>query len=257
MGYGYNEAVKGGRIRAGKRFNDFLSAGASYTFETVDISQVAPNATQALLAEQGKNDISKIGLSLKYDRRDNVFSPRHGYVFDNFIEIAGGGLGGDKDFTKGYIHFSKYFPMFKKSVFEVRLRGGMVRAFDDSNTVPLFERFFAGGASTIRGYDERTVGPIDPVTNDPLGGEAMFIANLEYTYPLGEYLKLAGFFDTGNVWADYNDIFGTSLFSSVGVGIRVKTPLGPVSVDYGWPLDLQPGETAKEGKFHFNISRGF
>ena len=121
----------------------------------------------------------------------------------------------------------------------------------------IYERFFAGGANTIRGYHERKVGPIDTATHDPLGGETMFVNNLEYTYPLVDFLKLATFFDAGNVWAKNSDFFSEKLFKSIGLGLRVKTPIGPISVDYGWPLDLEPGETRKTGRFHFNVSRGF
>ena len=70
-------------------------------------------------------------------------------------------------------------------------------------------------------------------------------------------MKLAAFYDTGNVWEKNSDFFKDELFSSVGLGVRVKTPIGPISVDYGWPLDLEPGEEEKKGRFHFNVSREF
>ena len=130
-------------------------------------------------------------------------------------------------------------------------------SFSDTEKVPIYERFFAGGSSTIRGYHERKVGPIDPVTEDPVGGEALFIYNAEYTYSLTDFLKVATFFDTGNVWKKRGDFLSGGLKSSVGLGLRVKTPIGPISVDYGWPLNKEPGEEGKKGRFHFNISRGF
>ncbi|MBN2120751.1 MAG: outer membrane protein assembly factor BamA [Candidatus Omnitrophica bacterium] len=257
VGYGYNEKKRGGRLRLGKRFSDFLSAGANYTFETVTISDLSENATNALKQEEGENNISSVGLSLAYDRRDSVFNPTKGFIISSSLDVAGGGLGGDKDFIRVYSSFSNYFPLFRNSVLELKLRTGFAQAYDNSDEVPIYERFFAGGSSSIRGYHERKVGPIDPISEDPIGGEALFLGNLEYTYPLGDYLKLAAFYDTGNVWARYSDFLSGDLFSSIGLGIRVKTPLGPISVDYGWPLDLEPGEEKKEGRFHFNISRGF
>ena len=72
-----------------------------------------------------------------------------------------------------------------------------------------------------------------------------------------DFLKVATFFDSGEVWEKNGDFFSTDLKKSIGLGIRVKTPIGPVSVDYGWPLDLLPGQDSKEGRFHFNVSRGF
>jgi len=120
------------------------------------------------------------------------------------------------------------------------------------------ERFFAGGAYTIRGYEERKIGPIDAVTKDPLGGESMIVGNIEYTYPLFEFLKAAAFFDTGNVWRRMEDVGTGNFKSSFGFGARIKTPIGPVRLDYGIPLNKEPGEESKSpGRFHFSISHGF
>ena len=86
----------------------------------------------------------------------------------------------------------------------------------------------------------------------------MLISNVEYTYPLFDFLKLAVFSDTGNVWAK-NDDFGNGGFkSSIGFGVRIKTPMGPFMLDYGIPLNVQPGEEhRKSGRVHFSMSHGF
>jgi outer membrane protein insertion porin family len=183
--------------------------------------------------------------------------------FSNTLQLTGSFLGGDKDFTKYHSRLSLYFPAVNESVIETRFKVGFADPFSGTDDVPIYERFFAGGASTIRGYHERKVGPItDDGEDDPLGGEALFVANIEYTYPLADFLKVATFYDVGNVWAKNSDFFQTegdreAFYSSVGLGLRVKTPIGPVSVDYGWPLDKEPGEDGKEGRFHFNVSRDF
>jgi outer membrane protein insertion porin family len=131
-------------------------------------------------------------------------------------------------------------------------------AYGNTYDIPIYERFFAGGTSTIRGYDERSIGPIDPLSKDPLGGDATFIGNIEYVYPLLDFLKVVAFYDTGNVWKKINDFDTGDLYSGVGFGIRMKTPIGPIAVDYGIPLDVQPGETRKSsGKVHFSMSRSF
>ncbi len=256
VGYAYNEERKGARLRLGRRFTDNLKGGINYNFETINISDVEDDASIGLQNEEGENDISSVGLSLTYDKRDNPLSPSQGYIISNSADLAGGYLAGDKDFMRFFSKAGVFFPFPRRSVLELRVRAGIVKEYDDTDEVPIYERFFAGGASTIRGYRERKVGPIDDNDN-PIGGEALFVANIEYTYPVGEYLKLATFFDTGNVWADSSDFMSGDLKSSVGLGVRVKTPLGPVSIDYGYPLDREPGEEEREGRFHFNISRGF
>ncbi|UCG34984.1 MAG: outer membrane protein assembly factor BamA [Candidatus Omnitrophota bacterium] len=258
VGYAFEEDIRGGAIRLGTAFNDNFSAGLGFRFEQVEISDVDQNATQALKDEAGTNDLIGPEVNLRFDTRDNVFVPSTGIYVINSVEFKGDPFGGDKDFVKESARVSKYFPLMHDSVLEFRVRVGYADPFSGTNEIPIYERFFAGGSSTIRGYHERKVGPIDPATEDPLGGEAMFVGNVEYTYPLVEnFLKMATFFDTGNVWEKNNDFMSGDLKSSVGIGLRVKTPIGPVSVDYGWPLDLEPGEEEKEGRFHFNISRGF
>lgn len=257
VGYAYEQEVTGGLLRLGRQFNDHLGAGVGYRFDRVRISDVVDNATQDLKDEEGTTNLSSLETSLTYNSTDSSFSPSKGIIFYNSFQVTTTALGGDKDFTKYFGRFSKYFPLFKKSVLEFRLRAGLSDPFGDTAKVPIYERFFAGGGTTIRGYQERKVGPIDAITDDPLGGEAMFISNVEYTYPIIDFLKVAAFFDSGNVWRYNKDFMSGSLKSSIGMGLRVKTPIGPVSVDYGWPLDTEPGEDKKEGRFHFSVSRGF
>jgi outer membrane protein insertion porin family len=99
---------------------------------------------------------------------------------------------------------------------------------------------------------------VDPVSKDPLGGESMFIGNIEYLYPLFNFLKLAVFYDTGEVWSKVNDFGSGDFKSGMGFGARIKTPIGPVRLDYGIPLDKESGEEDKgSGRFHFSVSHGF
>jgi outer membrane protein insertion porin family len=148
--------------------------------------------------------------------------------------------------------------MLRGSVLELRGRIGLIDSYANSNDVPIYERYFAGGAYTIRGYRERRIGPADPISNDPLGGNSMLIGNTEYTFPIFSFLKLAAFYDIGNVWAKRDDIGLGGLKSGVGFGVRIKSPIGPIMLDYGIPLDKEPGEEDKGGgMFHFSMSHGF
>jgi outer membrane protein assembly factor BamA len=144
-------------------------------------------------------------------------------------------------------------------VLEMKVRSGMVDAHGDSDRVPIFERFFAGGSNTIRGYEERGVGPVDAATKDPIGGEALFVANAEYTVPVIDFVKFAVFFDTGNVWSRIEDFGEDGLLSGTGLGFRFKTPIGPIKLDYGYPLDEDPSDPGddRNGQFYFSVSRGF
>ena len=80
------------------------------------------------------------------------------------------------------------------------------REFGVEITGDEYERFFSGGGDTIRGYKERSLGPVDKDTHDPVGGNSMLIGNIEYTYPVFSFLKVAAFYDVGNVWEKIGDI---------------------------------------------------
>ena len=179
------------------------------------------------------------------------------YLLDNGVELAGTGLGGDTDFWKwtgeGGIFFE---PLKKEQVLEFHATLGVANELSNSPSVPIFERFFAGGADSIRGYRERRVGPKDPVTRDPIGGEALAVFNAEYAVPVVEFLKAAVFYAVGNVWAKIDDFLQGDYRSGVGAGVRVKTPFGPVKLDYGCPINPERGEK-KTGRIHFSASRSF
>ncbi|MCG8429907.1 MAG: outer membrane protein assembly factor BamA, partial [Candidatus Omnitrophica bacterium] len=258
LGFGYDEDITGGALRLGKEISEYLRGSIRYRYDVIDISDVTQEATVDLKREEGKNHISSITPGLSYDSRDSIFNPRTGDYVTGSLEWAGGPLGGDKDFWKLWMRASHFFPLPRQSAFEARLRLGLVDSYGDSERVPIYERFFAGGAYTVRGYDERSLGPIDAASEDPLGGQSVLVANLEYVYPLLDFIKVAFFYDAGNVWGKMNDVGSGGFKSSVGLGVRINTPIGPVRLDYGIPLDKAPGEEERgNGRFHFSASHGF
>ncbi|MBN1405643.1 MAG: outer membrane protein assembly factor BamA [Candidatus Omnitrophica bacterium] len=257
LGYGYDEEHQGGDLRLGKEFTDYDRADLKYTLEDVKISDVPSDASGALKDEEGKNTISTIALTLTRDTRSNKFSPIDGYLISGTGENGGGFIGGDKDFVKLRAMGSSYFNYATKLVLELRGEVGWVDKYDDSPTVPIYERFFAGGANSIRGYKERAIGPHDSNTGDPIGGNAIMIGNIELTYPIFKNFKIAAFYDIGNVWEKSNDLGNGDFKSGTGLGVRVNTPIGPVKIDAGYPLDeAHPGDK-KKIRFHFSMTRGF
>ncbi|MFA5059625.1 MAG: outer membrane protein assembly factor BamA [Candidatus Omnitrophota bacterium] len=257
VGYAYDERTVGGDIRFGKQLSEYLSASTSYKLENIKISNLEEGVSSELAREVGENTISTMSFGLAHDGRDNVFNPSKGLYTSGTVDVAGGLFAGDKDFVRFQTKTSYDIPMMYGSVLEFRLRTGFADAYGDSDFVPIYERFFAGGAYSIRGYNERKVGPLDSATNDPIGGESMFIGNIEYTIPLVDFIRVAGFFDTGNVWSKIDDFASGDLKSGAGLGLRVKTPIGPINLDYGYPLSDEPGEESRSGKFYFSVSRGF
>ncbi len=258
VGYGYDEDVTGGDLRLSKEISEYVKGDVMYKYEQIKISNPSDDIGEEFKAEEmGKYNISSTTYGLTYDSRDNVFDPRRGELVSGTIDVAGGPFGGDKDFSKLFLRMSHYQPLFMKSVMELRLRAGVAKPYDDSTSVPIYERYFAGGANTIRGYKERKIGPIYN-NGDPKGGEAMLVANAEYTYPLMNFLRVAFFYDIGDVWEKARDMGSGGLKAGTGIGFRIKTPIGPIMLDYGIPLNKASGEDTKgDGRFHFNMSHGF
>jgi len=256
-GYGYDEMRRGFDAKLGKELTEYTKADLIYKLEDVKIADVPQESSSDLKSEEGTNALSTLELILTQDTRDNIFNPTKGYFLRGSFENAGGFLAGDKDFTKYIGSGSIYFTQFRKLLLELKLKAGVVTKYDDTDKVPIYERFYAGGANTIRGYRERRVGPKDRSSNDPIGGEALFLAGAEYTFPLvPNVVKGAVFFDVGNVWAKIGDFASGDFKSGTGAGVRVKTPVGPVKLDYGYPLDDVEGED-KKGRIYFSISHGF
>jgi outer membrane protein insertion porin family len=257
-GYVYDQTRVGGKLRAGKELSEYVSTAGYYRLEDVNISNMDDSVSAALKEEEGKSLTSSVGGSLTHDHRDSSITPTKGWLVSGSADLAGGPLGADKDFYRLETNGSYYIPFRFNSVVEFSGRLGMVSAYGSTDNVPIFERYFAGGARTIRGYDERSVGPIDSGNGDPVGGEGIMLGSIEYTIPLIDVIKFATFFDTGTVSAKYGDIFSEDLYAGTGIGFRVKTPIGPMNLAYGIPLNKEPGEDKRSnGKFYFCVSRGF
>lgn len=256
-GYFFDQKKTGFDLRLGKEFNEFDRGLLMYKFEEVEISDIPTDASQALRDELGKNSTSSLAYTLTHDERDNIFAPTKGLLLQGTVELAGGPLGADRDFWKLHGLAARYFKHWDENVLETKIRAGVVDEYSDSPRVPIYERYFVGGANTIRGYRERRVGPRDPGNGEPVGGEAFWVANLEETFPVyPDLIKGALFFDIGNAQEDIGDFGGSGTFKGVGVGVRIKTPIGPVKLDMGYPLDDVEGES-KKLRFYFNISQGF
>jgi len=261
LGLAFEEEQRGGGVRLGKEFGDRVLTTLNYQLFRTEISDVVAEASQDLKDEQGRNIVSVLGTSIAWDSRDNRFDPTNGWYAFGSGDAAGGVFGGDKDFYRLQAGLSNYLPHAHRWVLESRIRGGIVDAYGDSSEVPIFERYFGGGSGTIRGFRERRVGPRDPSSNDPIGGESTFLASLEEVMTLVKderarpILKGSLFFDIGNVWRRVDE-FGESFKAGTGVGARVNTPIGPLRLDLGFPITKTEGESRRP-RFHFNLSRSF
>jgi outer membrane protein insertion porin family len=262
LGLAFEEERRGGGVRLGKEFADLIQVGLNYQLFRTEISDVADEASADLKAEQGSNTVSVGGVSFAVDARDNRFDPTKGWFLFSSVDLAGGIFGFDKDFIRVQGGGSVYVPHADRFVLESRIRAGIVDAYRDSTEVPIFERFFGGGSGTIRGFRERRVGPRDPLSNDPIGGESILVGTVEEVMTIVKdergkpILKGSAFLDVGDVWRRVDE-FAESFKVGTGVGARVNTPIGPLRLDLGFPITEEEEGEKREPRFHFNLSRSF
>lgn len=196
-----------------------------------------------------------LGLNQTFDFRNNRALPTSGYFFTNTLEIAPPGLT-DVNFIRSTTQFSMYIPVTARSNLALGARANLVKPLQGgAEGLPIDERFFNGGATTVRSFKEMYLGPKDDNGQYPIGGETALIVNVEYTFPLVGDLKGATFFDAGNVMPDIGDFGSDDLRYAVGLGLRYNLPIGSMRLDYGYNPDKRAGEDT--GAFHFAIGVAF
>ena len=117
--------------------------------------------------------------------------------------------------------------------------------------MPIYEKFTLGGMNTVRGFDQGSISPVDPLTRDRIGGEKMMVYNAEFRFPIQKEQGVVGvlFFDAGNVFTKDESYTFDGIRRSAGMGIRWYTPVGPVRLEWGYNLDPKPGEASSNFEF--------
>jgi outer membrane protein insertion porin family len=183
---------------------------------------------------------TSIAESFILDRRNDPFNAQRGHFLSAALEWAYPLFNAESDFLKLFTKYQHYVPVFPNWVFSGTFRLGLGRG-----KMPIHERFFAGGSNSFRGTRFDELGPKDPVSHQPTGGKALLLFNFEMTFPLLSAFKdLYGafFYDVGNVWALRGDVDLASLQNAVGLGLRYRTPLGPIRLEVAWYVDAPQGE---------------
>jgi len=259
---GFNEDRRGGTFTFGRRLLPRLSASLGYRLEQVHIRDVDPSAPpevqQALNTNNGYSVTSSTTLSLVWDGRDNPRDPTLGVRLTGSGTYAGGFLGFDNNFYKLLADAEYYHPLWWRLV--LRLHGNITygNGFGSTPLLPIQERFFLGGVSSIRGFRNFTISPISPVTGGLEGGNKAYFTNTEVIFPIPylEQFNVKGiwFLDAGNAWAEGQD-FSFNLRYGVGPGLRLNTPLGVLSVFAGHNISPKQGE--KKNVFGFTVGSSF
>ena len=266
----YTEKRVGGRLRVGPRFNDDIyQLSFGYSFENIDIYDIderftEPNAQPGddNYLPKGDQYMSTFSADIAVDTRDNIWDPTSGWRNSLGVSLAGGPIGGDLDlwylnarsiFNHTVLNIGGNYPI----VFVLSNKIGSVRAYGRTKEVPPYEKFFLGGADTVRGYER--AGEVGP----QYGGTTYYVMNAELRFPLARegrrtMAQFALFADIGNSWNHFDDVdfsFGpedSQFKAGVGVGLRFTTPSLPIRIDWGYGLNHKSNEDRSH--FYFNIS---
>ena len=274
----YDEERTGGRLSLTRAlWKDFLMGSISYTLEDVgilfhsgahgpliipvpgtppghpDFVFVPATAPDALLQESGHSLLSKFGFSIAYDTRNSALLPNKGQRTELSTELVGGPLGGERDFYKAELRTAWYFKGFATGhVLELVGRAGVAEAFDDTEDVPFYERYYLGGLYSLRGFKYRSISPREPGLEEPIGGDTYWYGSAEYSIPIIERLRFAVFYDVGSVELKPYHFTFKNFSDNWGVGLRLNLPVGPLRLDYGIPIHHDEFND-DSGRFQFGV----
>ncbi|TWJ19273.1 outer membrane protein assembly factor BamA [Geobacter argillaceus] len=270
----YTRRATGGDIKAGYPLSDTVSSFFVYKYEGKQIY----NQSQSLLdsirnglitAPETTSTTSAISASLNRNSTDYRLDPTRGMTNSLSVEFAG--LGGTTRYLRYLGQSSYYIPAFWSAVFSAHATLGHIQAL--GKEVPIDEKFYLGGISTVRGYGGRTISPfrtntvvgtdVDGIKSVSIarayiGGDTEAIGNLELVFPILKEAGLKGvlFFDAGNAYEKASDIF-SSMRTSYGFGVRWFSPIGPLRLEYGIPLNPRKDIDSSGGKLEFSIGGFF
>ena len=231
-----------GSIQLAQRLTRANSVQYRYTLRHVTIKDVLISPELVPLFSQPER-VGQVSMTFIQDRRDDPVNSHRGVYNTIDAGISLKQLGSEVEFTRLLMRNSTYYPIGKDIVIARTLQFGWIQRLAGLPEIPLAERFFAGGATSNRAFPDNQAGPRDLETGFPIGGNALLMHSTELRFPLiGDNLGGVLFHDMGNVYADVRDIsvrFRQEnlqdfdyMVQGVGFGIRYRTPIGPIRVDF-------------------------
>jgi outer membrane protein insertion porin family len=223
--------------------------------------------------QEFSRDVSTLRMTYNLDRRNSRLNPTAGQRYGGSSEYTGGFLGGSSDFMRGTIWGTYYKPLTKgarvQQVVAVNTQMGYILPFNNDD-IFFFDRYYTGGESTMRGFRFRSIWVRDPKTSAtitdqdgfPLGGDKLFVGNLEYHFVINETLRFLFFADMGNVYSEDQNYDLTRLRYSAGFEFRVTVPLFGAPLRFIYARNLDPISDPLLGAdrfedFQFSISTSF
>lgn len=281
----FNFDRQGVRAEYARRFPNRLVMLGRYTYDFTTLFDTKIAVEDRLLIDRLFPQVHLASLfgSLLRDSRDDVLDPQRGTVLGTDLELALRALSSEVGYVKSFGQAFAYrrLPGGRPFVAAVGLRVGLARGFerrvprldadgqplvDESGTpvvdvvadLPASERFFAGGDSTVRGFALDRLGSQATLNADgfPTGGNALVVLNAELRTPHVKGVGLVAFVDAGNVFLRARDVALSDLRATAGLGIRYRSPLGPLRFDVGFKLDRRDFSRGSERRAVYHLSLG-
>ncbi len=256
----YESQTTGGALRFGWDYTERLRQTAKYTLQQDNVKDVDDDASLYIQKQQGKELTSMVGTVLSYDVRDSSFMPSSGYLTSVGVDVAG--LGGDARFVRLNLNATRYFEIIDKWVLSLNAGAGIIEGLGQD--VRINNAYFLGG-SNLRGFESSGVGARDKKTDDALGGDWRVVATAQLMFPLGlpEEFGVRGkiFVDAGMLGKptgidDWSEVWYSSKpRMSVGAGLLWRSPMGPINIDFGFPIMKEDYD--KREVFRLNFGAGF
>jgi outer membrane protein assembly complex protein YaeT len=256
----FNVNRKGFAVQQEKKLKNAYVWTYGYRFERARTFSPIPNETPEQFIK-----VAPLSSAFLRETRDEPLDATRGSFSSHSFSYSPTWLGSDDTYIKYFGQYFHYFPLQRERrrrfsneirrpriVFATAARLGVSKGM--GTFVPTSERFFAGGSTTLRGFEQNAVGPIG-VNGLPVGGDAMFVWNNEIRFPLIRMFDGVGFVDIGNVFQKTSEFSFTDLRKTAGAGLRVRTKWVLVRGDYGLVLDRRDGE--RKGRFYFSIGQAF
>jgi len=240
------------RTRVGPRLEwdlaDTFGVFLQYRFDISLLSDV-PRPIVLQLPTQARPAtafISGLSAGLAWTWTDDLLDPHRGWTASAEVDPVGGFLGGDVRFLLVRGQVRRYQPIVEKVIAVLTFRYGTIDTLGQrAQDIPMYERFFAGGFDSVRGYARRRVGPLVPIVGgDPVGGNTLLETSIELNRPIIEKFVGVAFLDGGQVTVKSYEFPIDDLSLGTGVGVRYLSPIGPVGVDLGFPLDRRTDDAA-------------
>ncbi|MEH6456781.1 MAG: outer membrane protein assembly factor BamA [Cocleimonas sp.] len=256
----YSSSAYGGDINYTIPLTEENSLRFSLGVEHREITTSVTTPTDILdfVAKYGDTYDNILGkISYIHDTRDRFLFPTEGVRHNISLEV--GLPGSDLEYYKLDYKGSSYFPVSEKVTFALKGRVATGEGFGDTDDLPFFERFYSGGISSVRGFENNSLGPRDS-NGDSAGGDFVVNAKAELLFPVpfaGDVkgLRMSAFVDAGNVFEDYDDFDGDQIRYSAGLSATWISPLGPFTLSYAKTLNAEDGD--EEQKVQFTIGTSF